>query len=126
MHIFAALNMVLQDGGTHKALRGCKGDAGAQARFSCRNLYAEKSDLAVEDGTDFLNCSLIHGADLDFATDQNIFGSLARSAAMRGIEPAANSKLWEPAVGFSSRGYSRPICRNSATTGCTQSWYRVL
>ena len=55
--LFCKLGMVLQDGGAHKTVWGCKGDAGSKLCMLCKNLYAQVSGLVDEDGTDLLTCS---------------------------------------------------------------------
>ena len=58
--LFARLAMILQDGGAHKAVFGCKGDSGTKMCMLCRNLVAEESDVVDEDGDNVLTYNLIH------------------------------------------------------------------
>ena len=81
VRLFARLEMILQDGGAHKLVWMAKGDAGSKFCLLCRNLYLEKSDIAGEDGDNLLVCNIIHERELDFATNDDIRGSVRRLAA---------------------------------------------
>ena len=48
--LFAVLDMVVQDGGAHKLIWGCKGDAGPRLCMLCKNLVSVSSGIAGEDG----------------------------------------------------------------------------
>ena len=98
--LFAKLGMFLQDGGAHKAVWHCKGDAGTKLCMLCRNLYSESSGLVDEDGSDMLTCSLLHEGELDFATDEDIRGSARRLAEKRATATAADFARWSQAIGF--------------------------
>lgn len=100
IRLFARLDMFLQDGGAHKAVWHCKGDAGTKLCMLCRNLYSESSELADEDGSDLLTCSLIYESQLDFATDEDIRSSVRRLAARRATETTVTFAKWCQAVGF--------------------------
>jgi hypothetical protein len=98
--LFANLAMFLQDGGAHKAVWHCKGDAGTKLCMLCRNLYSEASGLVDEDGSDMLTCSLLHENELDFANDEDIRGSVRRLAEKRHTASAEDFKRWSQAIGF--------------------------
>jgi hypothetical protein len=98
--LFAKLSMFLQDGGAHKVVWHCKGDAGTKLCMLCRNLYSRESELVDEDGTNLLTCSLIFEADLDFATDGDIRGSVRRLATSYATDPTPIFKRWSMAIGF--------------------------
>ncbi len=87
-------------GGAHKSVWHCKGDAGTKLCMLCKNLYAEKSELVDEDGSDLLTCSLVHESDLDFATNEDILGAARRLASKAGTEPAQRFALRQQAVGL--------------------------
>ena len=94
VRLFATLSMFTQDGGAHKSMWHCKGDAGSKFCMLCRNLFAEKkSELVVEDGTDLLTCSAMRRTELDFATDAVVRGAVRRLAANHAIEPPGSLHL---------------------------------
>ena len=97
---------MVQDGDAHKRVHWCKGDAGMKLCMLCRNLHTEKSAVVGEDGTNLLTCSLIHEADLDFATADDIRGSARRLAGWRGHESAGDFRLREQAYGFTHNPHS--------------------
>jgi len=98
--LWCKLGMILQDGGAHKSVWHCKGDAGTKLCMLCKNLYSEASELVDEDGDDLLTCTLVHEAELDFATDADIKGAVRRLAAHATTDPAAIFALRQQAVGF--------------------------
>ena len=100
VRLFCSLGMVLQDGGAHKSVWHCKGDAGTKLCMLCRNLYSEESELVDEDGSNLLTCTLVHEAELDFATDADIKGAVRRLAAKAASESAAGFSMWQQAIGF--------------------------
>ena len=106
MRVFSRLAMFVQDGGAHKVTWHCKGDAGTKMCMLCRNLYSQKSEIVDEDGSNLLTCSLIHESDLDFATDDDIRGSVRRLAAKHASEPAAVFAKWSQAIGFRHEPHS--------------------
>ena len=98
--LFAKLGMFLQDGGAHKLVFNCKGDAGTRFCMECRNLVATETRLATDAGAWLFKCSLIHEHDMDFATDDDVKGSVARLAMDFGILNNGMFKLKEQAIGF--------------------------
>ena len=86
--IFAKLGMFVQDGAAHKSVWHCKGDAGTKPCMLCLNLYTEKSELVGDDETHVLTCTLLHEAELHFASDADVRGSVHRLAARRLINNA--------------------------------------
>lgn len=104
--LFAELGVILQDGGAHKLVWHCKGDAGTRFCMLCRNLVSLESDLVAEDSTKLLACSVIHEADLDFATDSDIRGTVRRLAAHADRETKAEFIMRQQAVGFTHEPYS--------------------
>jgi hypothetical protein len=97
---FCNLGMVLQDGGAQKHVWCSKGEAGTKLCMLCRNLMSVKSKLVDEDGNNLLTCSIIHEDDLDFATDDDIKGTVARLAADKDKLASGLFQKREQAVGF--------------------------
>jgi hypothetical protein len=98
--LFAQLGMIVQDGGAHKLVWHCKGDAGTKLCMLCRNLISCKSSILGEDGTSELKCSIIHEEALDFATDADIRGTIARLAQDQKRMAAGVFQLRQQACGF--------------------------
>jgi hypothetical protein len=97
---WASLSMILQDGGAHKLVWHCKGDAGTKMCMLCRNLVSQRSKVAGEEGAELLKCSIIHEAELDFATDADIRGTIRRLAEDAVNLPKALFLLKQQACGF--------------------------
>lgn len=98
--VFAKLGMILQDGGAHKAMWHCKGDAGTKLCMLCLNLYSSKSQIVDEDGEDMLTCSLVHEHELHFATDEDVRGAVRRLAAFKVTDPPRTFEQRQQAIGF--------------------------
>jgi len=101
LHLWAALNMILQDGGARKSVFGCKGDAGTRLCMLCSNLVSVSSGLVDEDGDDILTCSLVFEDQLRFASDDDVNGTIRRLKAHKRSDSAKVFKLREQALGFS-------------------------
>ena len=97
---FASFDMMLQDGGAHKLIWGCKGDAGTRVCMLCKNLVSEQSGLVDTDGTHRLVCSSMFRSELRLATNADIRGAIDRVAAFRLTDSAADFKLRQQAIGF--------------------------
>jgi len=78
--LFCKIGMFLQDGGAHKLVWGCKGDAGTKICMLCRNLISMKSEVTDEAGESLVICNIWDEALLDMATDDDIRGSVRRVA----------------------------------------------
>jgi hypothetical protein len=100
LRLFCKLGMVLQDGGAQKHVWCTKGEAGTKLCMLCRNLMSVKSNLVDEDGENLLTCSIVFEEELDFATDSDIKGTVARLAADKDRVTAKLFQLREQAVGF--------------------------
>ena len=98
--IFAKLGMFVQDGAAHKSVWHCKGDAGTKPCMLCLNLYTEKSELVGDDEEHLLTCTLVHEAELHFASDADVRGSVHRLAARRLTDNAWTFELRQQAAGF--------------------------
>ena len=92
--------MILQDGGAHKLVWHCKGDAGTKMCMLCRNLISQRSRIASEDGSALLKFSVVHESELDFATDADIRGTIARLAHDAATLSKEMLKLKQQACGF--------------------------
>ena len=98
--LIAHLGMILQDGGAHKLVWCCKGDAGTRMCLLCRNLVARESGIVDEDGSNLLLSSIVHEADLDFASNDDIRGTVQRLAAFSVTDTPGDFKLRQQACGF--------------------------
>jgi hypothetical protein len=77
--LFAIMGMILQDGGAHKSVWHCKGDAGTKFCMLCLNLYSRESDIVDEElGERLLTCTLVHEDELHFANNDDIRGAARR------------------------------------------------
>ena len=93
--VFFALGGILQDGGAHKQVFLVKGDAGSKFCVACRTLYADRSELH-EDGCP----NLLLEEEQDFATDEDIRGTVQRLAAHASRCSKQELRLRETACGF--------------------------
>ena len=66
----------------------------------CRNLVSVASGVVDEDGSDMLSCSFTHEAELDFANDDDIRGTVRRLEAKKAALDNSDFELWQQAVGF--------------------------
>lgn len=116
VRLYAKLGMIIQDGGAQKQVWLVKGDAGTKCCLLCRNLFAMKSpveDLADDDGADLLITRVLREADLDFATSEDIIGSVRRLADWHGRESAAEFRL---------HGFETPYLRTTTQNDGERSW----
>ena len=100
--LFAKLEMLLQDGDAHKRVFMMKGDSGHKFCMGCRNLYSVSSEITNDDGDDFFTCSLIYEEELDFATDDDVRGTVRRLAEYAATCSSEELRLREQAAGFSN------------------------
>ena len=98
--MFAKLGMILQDGGAHKLVWHCKGDAGTKLCMLCLNLYTSKSGIVDEDGEDILTCSLVHENELHFACDDDVRGAVRRLARFKLTDSPGEFTVRQKAIGF--------------------------
>jgi hypothetical protein len=105
LRIFADLWMVLQDGGAHKLLWHCKGDAGTKMCMLCKELLAEDSGEKDDDDVPIIVCKEISVDNLDFATDDDIRGTVDRLAARHGTMGVGQYNLLQQAVGFNNEPF---------------------
>ncbi len=99
--LWIQLGMILQDGGAHKHVFHVKGDAGTKCCLLCRNLFAITTDVVdLETGDTLLAASLLFEHELDFATDADIRGTIARLAQQKAVMTADMFARWEKCVGF--------------------------
>ena len=71
----------------------------------CSNLVSRKSNT-VEDGEEVLTASLSQEDQLVFASDADIYGTLARLRHRRTTCSAGDFQLWQQACGFTYQEYS--------------------
>ena len=102
----ASLRMILQDGGAHKQVFMVKGESGLKQCILCRNLYSKDSGVVGEDGESILTCSHIRACELDFATDDDVMGTVRRLAEIARTKPAKELKLREMAAGFNHNRFN--------------------
>ena len=76
----AALSMIVQDGGAHKALWSCKGDAGTRMCMLRRNVIAQRCDILHSSGLPVVGSSEIRESKLSLATNQSIHEAMAKLA----------------------------------------------
>ena len=76
IRIFVELRMIVQDGGAHKQVFMVKGDSGLKICTECRNMYTERSGIVDEDNNDLLICALVRSSEVDFATDDDVRGTV--------------------------------------------------
>ena len=99
--LFLKLAGTIQDGGAHKYVFHCTGDSGSKFCILCRNLYSVKSNIVDEEGENLLTMDKIYEEDLDFATDDDIYGSVDRLAARKAAGISATQfRLRQQAAGF--------------------------
>ena len=100
VRFFLQLYMVVQDGGAHKSLWHCKGDAGLRMCMGCRNLTSRSSGLVQEDGQELLICTIIYENQLDFATDEDVLGTVRRLSQFHANVSPQEFGMRETAAGF--------------------------
>jgi hypothetical protein len=101
IRFYARLEMFIQDGGAHKLVWGCKGDAGIRMCMLCKNVVSKASSLTDSDGTNLLVSSVVHERDCIFATDEEVRGAVRRIAGFkRTCSSKAEFALRQQAIGF--------------------------
>ena len=111
--LFCKLNMILQDGGAHKQVFLAKGDAGTKFCICCRTLYTEKSGiLNGETKDELLTCSHLLESEQDFATDDDIRGTVSRLASFAANCSQEVLKAREQACGFNHHPANMLLNRN--------------
>jgi hypothetical protein len=99
--LWIKLGMILQDGGAHKHVFHVKGDAGTKFCLLCRNLFAIATDVVDEEsGETLLGADQLFEHELDFATDTDIMGTLARLVERKATLSPPNFAMFEKATGF--------------------------
>ena len=98
VRLFIKLQMFIQDGAAHKYVFFLKGDAGTRFCVECRTIVADKSGIHDDENEDQLKINLVrkHELMLDFATNEEIRGTVRRLAAF----PPAQRALREQACGY--------------------------
>ena len=106
VRLYAKLACFVQDGGAHKITWHCKGDSGHRFCMLCRNVVSMKSDLADVDADGNVFCNIIKVDDVDFATDDDIVGSVKRLHRCRLTDSTEDFEDRQIACGFTYTGYS--------------------
>jgi hypothetical protein len=99
--LWPELGMVLQDGGAHKVLWQCKGDAGTRFCMLCRNVVAPTSlasTLAGQEG--LVSTDAVHVSCLQLQSDQDVLGTVDRLNAKRTVLTQEDFGIWQQACGF--------------------------
>jgi hypothetical protein len=78
--IFITLHGLLLDGGAHKSVWGIFGSSGLRLCVLCDNLWARKSRIDEEDGSEGLVCSITEPTALHRATNESILATVDRLA----------------------------------------------
>lgn len=104
--LYSKLFMILQDGGEHKHVFCVKGDAGLKQCVACRNFYARDSGLVGDAEESILTCASVFGHEMDFATDDDVRGTVRRLAGFKPILEPKLFKLREMACGSNHNKYS--------------------
>ena len=103
---YASLQQILQDGGAHKQVFMVKGEAGHKYCILCRNLYSEASGVCDEHGDSVLTCSHVFGSELDFATDDDVRGTVKRLADFAKTKTKAEVEVREMACDFNHNWFN--------------------
>ena len=108
IRIFAKMHMILQDGGAHKLVYMVKGESGHKFCMCCKNLYTATSEIAngEDDEENILTCSLLKERDLDFATDEDIRGTVRRLAHFAATVEKKTLVMREQAAGFNHHPFN--------------------
>ena len=107
VHLFAArLSMILQDGGAHKALWSCKGDAGTRFCLLCRNCIARRCKILDEAGCAMVGSTDIVDDNLVRHTDSTVLAAIDRLKEKRTSMNSADFELWQQASGWVYRPHS--------------------
>ena len=113
LRLFAILWMVIQDGGAHKVLWHCKGDAGTRFCMICKDASVTVDSGEVdEDDVPILICPDIRSDNVNLASDADIRGTVDRLAARAGTMSNPRFELLQQAVGF--RHEPHGILRNES------------
>ena len=101
IRVWAKIGMFLQDGGAHKLVFGCKGDAGTRMCMLCSNVVAGASGLTEHDDSDRLVSSdEIRREKLILATDADVKGAIVRLIGHKVTDGATAFLIREKAIGF--------------------------
>jgi hypothetical protein len=128
--LFAVFDMMLQDGGAHKIIWMCKGDAGTKFCLLCKNALALASTMCIDDEP-MLRANVLHEHELDFATNADVRGTVARINGYKITDNKGTFKIREQALGITWGPYnllSDPDL-NSVVNPCDQfchDWMHCL
>ena len=98
--LWADMGLMVQDGGAHKLVWGCKGDGGSRLCMLCKNLVAEKAGLAGG-SSGRLTDDLMDRSKLLFASNAEICATVRRLHAYKATCSNKDEfKLRQQAWGF--------------------------
>ena len=63
-------------------------------------MYTERSGIVDEDNNDLLTCALVRSSEMDFATDDDVRGTVRRLAHIAATRTSGELKLRERACGY--------------------------
>ena len=100
VRIWSILEMILQDGGAHKQVFCIKGESGTKLCMLCRTLYSSASGIVNEETGEMCQaCSLTLYSEMDFATNDEVRGTVRRLADVAANRPGELA-LRQQACGF--------------------------
>jgi hypothetical protein len=103
--IYATLKGLLLDGAAHKVIWGIFGASGHRMCMLCLNLWAIKSRIDEEDGSEGLVCSIVEPTRLIRATNEDVFATVDRLARNKLIEDPHRFGVRERTVGYHHEPY---------------------
>ena len=102
---FVSFDMFIQDGGAHKLIWNLRGDGGTKFCLLCKNALALDSTTCIDDKP-MLRCDVIHESDLEFATDDDVRGTVFRLNCFKVTDNITKFKIREQALGFTWTEYN--------------------
>ncbi|CAK0800077.1 unnamed protein product [Prorocentrum cordatum] len=106
IRLFAVQGPFVQDGGAHKSTWHCKGEGGTKHCLLCKNLFAEKSEIHDEDGSELVTCNAMKHSDLALATSAELRYACNRLAAKRHVDDPNTFARRQMALGFTFTLYN--------------------
>ena len=100
IRLFAKLAAFLQDGGAHKTTWHCRGDGASKFCLLCKNLFASKSNICDEDGSNLLRCDAIKKAELVPAESNDLRRAARYLAAHKGTMDPGRDADTQQALGL--------------------------
>jgi hypothetical protein len=99
--VFFGFGYLVQDGAAHKYVFCTKSDKGLKMCILCKNIFAVESDVVDDEtGERILLPSIRHESQCDFATNDDIQGSMARLRHKSATLSPRGFDKWQKASGF--------------------------